>query len=894
MSNFFHCHVHSEYSVLDALSKVEPLVAKAKRFGQPAVSLTDHGNMSGTVQLYLAGKKHGIPVFPGFEGYLVQDTQDKDAKRYHVGLLALNYNGYKGLVRLTSESHKRENFHKFPRFDFTHLSLLSEDYKDDVAILTGCYFGLVQQALMEDEAKAKRMIEMYAGMFTHTFVELQDHGINHGDGHYDSDIVDWLYSTAMQVGVPVLASQDSHYLDQNDRTAHNLMKRSVYGNGESGDDSEFPGDSFHLTTTHWVRGHYEPSVWSEVEIGHKHLLDLNNVSLPALDTFKSHAPVVKGPKADSTLRRIVTRALNGGGYSKRYYTQADHELDTIKHLGIADYILLWWDIVQWCKSKDIFIEARGSANGSVVCYLTGITQVDPIKNGLLFERFLSKDRIKPPDIDMDVEASQRMRLVQYIQRKYTTVQIGTYSKLGKNIDPDTGEERGSVLVTYLTGLKKRDPEKFDRKYKGRINSIEDVSKVVSKADGSALRRLAKQTARKSYGVHAAGILMEGDEQPISDYVPTMLVASSDTTVTQYTMDDVEKLGYMKLDVLGVNYLGVLRRAQELIGRTDPTDFSWIPDNDPAACAIARSGRARTGIFQFDGYSMAKGGKAMKVRSTTDFTVANALYRPAVTDNGLDKVYIARRNSAAERAKVTYPHPAFEKNLKDTHGIVLYQEQVIEIMRDLGMSIEAINVFFAMVKDSGVGSASRNEQRIAEVKTEFANICASNGIADWHAAWEYVEGYAAYGFNKGHSAGYGMRGYRGAYLKAHYPLEFMSALMEVTAGSTKEMDYIKECRIMGIRILPPDVNVSGASYTMDSRRKAIRRGLSSIKGIGDSTALTIEDERVTNGEYSDLTDFCARSNVSGSKPYLKDGRTWIGVLATLRSAGALGTLGVERE
>jgi DNA polymerase-3 subunit alpha len=337
---------------------------------------------------------------------------------------------------------------------------------------------------------------------------------------------------------------------------------------------------------------------------------------------------------------------------------------------------------------------------------------------------------------------------------------------------------------------------------------------------------------------------------------------------------------------------MMRRCQELIGRSDPTDFTWIPEDDAAALKLCRTGRPYTGIFQFDGYAMAKGGKALGVKSTMDTVLAGALFRPAVMELGLDAEYIERRKNKRLRDAVTYPHPVFEKNLQETYGIVVFQEQVIQIMRDLGMSIAGINSFFDAVKDSAAGSGKRNQERFDKVYKEFADLCAQNGITDVKAAWNYVEGYVSYGFNKAHSTGYGIRGYRGAYLKAHYPLEFMSALLEVSVGQDKEQHYVAEARRMGIRVLPPEVNISGEAYTIDRKVNAIRRGFTAIKGIGPAAAAAIVEERDDNGEYTSVEDLIQRvpaRAVSGGAKYLKD-KEWTGTLKILREQGCLESLG----
>lgn len=898
MNTWWSAHTHSNFSALDGMAKVPDIVAKAAQLNQPAVGLTDHGNMAGTVQLYKAAKKHGILPFPGVEAYLLDPQatlEDKKANRYHLGLLALNLKGYQALIKTVSLSYTRPRFNRFPRITLEDLAELSEYASDDIALLTGCYFGLAQQSLVhEGYNRAEGVVGMYAKWFPHTIVELQNHSICHdhdGEDHpaTDEDIVAHMVKVADKLGLPVLATQDSHYLDQNDKVAHALMKRMVYG----GVDDEFPGDSFHFASSEWVAEHYSESIWDRVEQGADYLLSLNKLSIPALDTFTAHVPnTVANPY--KAMVKICLEELEGYDLYKRkrkvYDERLDYELDIIKDLGMAGYFMLVRNYVEWCSEKRICIEARGSANGSLVCFLMGITQVDPIKWNLLFDRFLSRDRIKPPDVDMDVEDVSRDRLVGYLERNFDTIKIGTWNKLGIRDDG-----AGSVLQSYKTYLAREVTDKDDRKAIYAISNI-DVIESINKKDYKALCRLGDMdSVYRSYGVHAGGVLLSGEHQKISEYVPQMLVASSDTHVSQFDMDDVEQLGYLKLDILGQSTLTVMRLCQEMIGIDDPTNFSWIPENDVAACKILREGRTDNGIFHFEGYTKAKGGKQMGIKSTMDAVLATGLFMPGAMNTGQTELYLQRRRDPEERERVKYIHPAFENALKDTYGAVIFQEQVINIMRGLGMSIDGINMFFKVVKDSGSGAVDRNNDRIEAVREEFEDLCRTAGIAesDIDIAWDSTAGFVSYGFNRAHATGYGLRSYRCAYLKAHYPMEFITALLQVWAGNKdKEQAYTREARRMGIRILAPDINISGKSWTLDRSAKAIRRGLVSIDGIGPAAAENIAE----NSPYKDIGDLIARTDsraVTGGRSYEKDGSI-NGVMAKLRNSGALKSIDPQEK
>lgn len=917
-SKFFHAHAHSCFSSKDAIQNVGDMVAQAAAWDQPGMALTDHGSMSGTVQLYKAGKKHGVRVFPGFEGYLVEDAADKEAKRHHFGLLATDLSSFRELAAFSSLSHTRPRFHLFPRHDLADLADLAGcRAASGLVLLTGCYFGLVQQTLVAKGAKAARsIVEMYAGWFPNTVVEIQNHNIDHPDGWTDDDIVCELVDIADSLGLPVMATQDSHYLKPGDKAAHSTMKKMIY---RKGDTNEFPGDSFHFASTEWVARHYTRSQWERAEEGAAHILSLHDLQLPALDDYKPFVPRMAkdpvkelGSKIDIGLRTYIGQAGIPTSMMKKYEERVSYELGIINKLGYADYFLHVLDIVRFCNDKQIVVETRGSGNSSLVGYLLGITQIDPLEwKYILFERFMSPDRQKPPDFDLDVEDERRGEVVGYIKHKYGAVAIGNYGSLGAREDDD----KGSILVSYNSYLRSlMNPAQFNARFgqKG-IETIAEI-KGVSGKDYRGIRRLAKLPAYKGHGVHASGLLLPGGEVKLADYVPTMLVASSDTTVSQYTMDDLDQLGLMKDDVLGQRTLWVMARCQELMGRKKKDDFSWIPLDDAETCSFLSKGIVNNAVFQFEGYAMAKGAQSMGIKKTEDCILAAALFRPACMSSGVTETYIKRRKNAALRANLRYPHPAFEKALKSTYGCVLFQEQVLQIMRDLGLDYAGINTFFKIVKDSGKGATARNVDRANEVKKQWAEICRKNGIKDRDGAWHYIEGYVKYGFGAAHATGYGVRSYRCAYLKTKYPLEFMTAVLESVAGKStgpkgqdKETRYVREARRMRIRILPPDIQISNPKWTMDPKRGAITKGLGSINGISVDRAQHIVDARPEGGWQSarEMAESLPAGILSGRQQYLDlaDGKTkkdgtprgaWIGVMKALKEAGALESLGIGRE
>jgi len=884
---FFHAHTHSKFSCLDALTPVEELVAQAAGFDQPALGLTDHGNMSGAVQLYKHAKTHGILPFPGVEAYLVKSTTDKEAERFHVTLLALDLRGYKSLVRLVSKSHQRPYFHRKPRIDMADLAHLSQtgDSKH-IALLTGCYFGLFQQTLerTQDPARAAAVAKTFAKWFPHTFIELQHHNIERGEGENitgDDQMAEACYDIAVETGIPPIAAFDSHYLMPGDKPAHDMMKKLIIRDVEPS-EAGFPGDGYHFATTAWVKRHYVRGglghVWDAMRPSYDTLIDLHSLTIPVLEDYRFYVPETPGRDSYDTLTMLCHTALGASPYDgkKKYEDRLLDELAVVKEKGFAGYLLHIKDVTDWMRGEGILYQARGSASASIICHLLGITNLDPIKWGLLFERFLDPNRTRPPDIDLDVEDVRRDDVLAYVSSQHHVTQIGTYGSL--SIRADDG--KGSIVAMYMGYVKRAHPDIA-------VKTIDDA-KHIDPDDHKAMWELADIEPYKAPGAHAAGFIVSSPEHPLSDYVPTMLIPSSDRTVTQFMMDDVEDMGFVKDDLLGLRNLTTIRRCLELLGRDPAKGLEWIPDNDNEAMKLIRGGKT-DGLFQFEGWSNAKVAREMKARSTMDCVVATSLGRPAVLEQGFDQLYVQRRRDRS--LSITYPGPIFEKHLKGTYGIVVFQEQVLSILADLGMSITDRNKLLKAVKAS-------NKKSLEAVKTfkrlrkTFEQHCQSHGMSpdETSEAWTMVESFAGYGFNKAHAVQYGVTGYRTAFLKAHHPLEYMAALLETTAGTDKERTYIHEARRMGLRLLGPSVNDSGISWSLDRNRNAIRRGLISIKGVGVKAAVDV----VHNAPYTDLADFIKRTDsraVNGGKNYPRELN---GVCLKLMKAGAFTVIGLGRD
>lgn len=938
MSYFGHLHTHLKFSAIDGMAEVDQTVQKAARLKQPFMAITDHGNMAAAVDFYTACRSLDVEPLIGVEAYLADPDHegelDGNVNRFHLGLVAKDLKGYVGLVQMVSRTHTRPRFSRFPRFTLQDLAELGNDYGKHIILTTGCFFGLVQQRLVnEGPDEAERVIKAYAQWFPYTYVELQNHGIEHvkddGGVEYvsksfknDDDITDCLYDMAMSMGLPVVCTQDSHYLNAKDKPAHALMKRMVYSSQEDG----FPGDSFHFSTADWVRKHHTEQAWASSEESMEDIFNMAKLRIPELEKFKAHVPSL-ARNAELVLQRRCETALSmyiaafSKAKQKRYRDRLAYELDVIAHVGMANYFLLVRKVVDFCEQKEICIETRGSGNGSLVLFLQGVTQVDPIMWNTDFNRFLSKDRVKMPDVDLDVQDDRRGEVIAFMAREWDIMRIGTWSKMGTYTD-DYGDEKGSVVVTYMQYLRrltdnetKEEAERkgwtkakmeeiskgrFNERY-GHINGLKEIRDLSEEDYQALLILLNMDSVYKSYGVHPGGILIAPDDVDLFELIPTMLIASSETTASQFDMDAVEKFGALKLDLLGQSSLQVMRRCQELMGRKNPNDFTWISYGDNDAHKLLREGRPDNGIFHFEGYSKAKGGKELGVRSVHDAIVATALYMPAAVNSGQKDRFIRARRTASYRERLKQEalnvHPIFEEELRDTNWLVVYQEQPLNILRALGMTEANINMTYKVLKDSGRGSAGRNAERLKAIREEFDLLCDQNGITDHDVAWHYVAGYDVYGFNRAHATGYGIRSYRTAYLKAHYPLEYMTALLQVWAGrkvgkKDKEALYVRDARRIGLRLLPPDVNVSGPSWTLDrvsAKGGAIRKGLVSVPGIGPAVAEAIS----SYAPFKSIDDLAIRVRVGNRQ--LPGAKLWIehqkmgGAFAKLDEAGALESL-----
>jgi len=878
VSEYWSVHTHSRFSANDALPSVDSLVERAKQLGYPALGLTDHGNMAGTVQLYLACQKAGIKPFPGTEIYLVHNRENKTAKRYHACVVAFSNTGYKNLVKLNTRAHRQ--FHYKPILDLADLAEMAEAGETEgLAFTTGCYFGMVVQTLINDGFDvAKALVASFAQWFPDsTYVEMQQHHIDQ-EPMSETEIGIHLELIADGLGLPMVITQDSHYTHAEDKEHHESLKRLISWSADA-DEAVFPGDGFHMADEQWMQMHHDPRRYNKGIAGLNHLLAKHTLTIPELDHYEYRVPFTTAePQETLSVRThhlladyISDKNNTGVGFrkSETYFNRLRHELEIVEVSGMAGYLLLVAEVTDHCREVDIFYQCRGSAAGSLICYLLGITNVDPIKWGLMMERFLSKDRTKPPDIDLDIESTRRLELLDWLSTRFATMQIGnwlTYSMAG-------GEDgKGSLRVRMFSSLRKQ--------------GLEAVWENIDRETRDELHLLSEMDLISGYGVHAAGVLLTSTKTELEELVPQMYIASSKTFVSQYDMHDVEKLGLVKLDVLGLKTMSVLRQTILNLSRDPKDGLDFIPLNDTKTFTMLAKGDT-AGVFQLEGGTASRGMRELKPTTVKDVIASMALYRPATMQSGATESYVKRKHGEKRQAR----HEIIERHTKDTQGILLYQEQVIAVLRDLGLDPDDLTAFLKAVKASN-GNIGDAAGVIKVMLVDIKERCARSGMDERDVEWleHALEAYAGYGFNAAHATVYGLTAYRCAWLARNHPVEFHAALLAVAAGSPKESMYLRATRQRGVRVLRADVNRSGVSYQMDPGRKAVRKGLLAIKGVGIKAATAI----TTAQPFTDLTDFTARVNprqVTGIKDLLMTGieSDLIGTVAMLHEAGALNSL-----
>jgi DNA polymerase-3 subunit alpha len=870
---FVHLHVHTEYSLLDGAVRIPALMKKVKEFGMPAIALTDHGNLFGAIEFYQEAEKAGVKPIIGVEAYVAPGSH-KDRKSssgrdtaFHLTLLAKDATGYANLVKLVSIAHLDGMYYK-PQVD---KELLSQ-YGQGLIALSGCLKGEVNSAILADnEPRAWELAAQYRDIFgrENFFMELHDHGIEQ-----QIRCNRLLPKMARDLGVGMVAANDVHFLDRSHHEAHDVM--ICIGTGCNVADEKrmrYVPELFFKSPqemSELFRDHPE-SVRNTLEIADRCNLKIE-FGVPKYPAYEPPA----GMDQNQYLRQICQQGLAG-----RYGAEADspliqerleRELGLLEKQGFVNYFLIVWDFINWAKSRGIPVgPGRGSAAGSMVAYLMGITDIDPIKFKLLFERFLNPERVSPPDIDVDFCQSRRGEVIDYVRVKYgerAVAQIATFGTMGaKSVVRDVGRVLGwsygdadrvskmipNELGITLAGIDKKNKETGQIEHTdGAIDKNPELRAAVENED--ATRQLwdyacTLEGLTRGVGVHAAGVVIS--DRDLSEYIP-LTRANDGSIVSQYSMSPLGDLGMLKMDFLGLKTLTVIHDAVQLIRRRVPDfDIDKIPLSDQPTFDLLNRGET-VAVFQLESGGMIKTCRRFDIKDIEDINAILALYRPGPMD--LIDDYIKRKKG---EEKIKYSHPLLEKVTAETYGIFVYQEQVMQAAQVLaGYTLGGADLLRRAM-------GKKDKEKMAKEREKFREGClAINGIEERQAndIFDLLEKFAGYGFNRSHSAAYAWVSYQTAFLKANYPVEFMAGVMGNEVGKTDKLTiFVAECQRMGLQILPPDINRSGLSFLPESEdgKPGIRYGLAAIKNVGEAAMQAALEEREANGVFKSLEDFCAR-------------------------------------
>lgn len=862
MMKFAHLHVHSEYSLLDGSSKIKELVARTKELGMESIAITDHGVMYGVIDFYREAKKQGIRPILGCEVYVAPNSRfdreiSGDSGKYnHLVLLAENNTGYSNLMKIVSKGFT-EGFYYKPRIDYEVL----EQYSEGIIALSACLAGEVSMNLRRgfyEEAKevALRLQSIFGeGNF---FLELQDHGIPE-----QTTVNQGLLRLSGETNIPLVATNDVHYIYDTDATPHDILlciqtQRKV----QEENRMRYDGGQYYLKSPEEMAGLF-PYAKQALENTAK-IAERCNVTIE-FGEYKLPVYDVPAPyTAFEYLKKICYEGLESRyeNPSKELTQRLDYELDTISGMGFVDYFLIVWDFIKYARDNKIMVgPGRGSAAGSIVAYCLGITNIDPIKYNLLFERFLNPERLTMPDIDIDFCYERRQEVIEYVVEKYgkdRVVQIVTFGTMSaRAVIRDVGRAL-DLGYAYVDMVAKMIPTELGITIEKALVMNPELKKLYTEDEqakylidmSKRLEGLPRHTS-----MHAAGVVIAN--APADEYVP-LSKSSDDSITTQFTMTTLEELGLLKMDFLGLRTLTVIQNAVNLANKKLPKDkqinIDRIDYDDAKVFEMISAGKCE-GVFQLESAGMKSFMKELKPHNLEDVIAGISLYRPGPMD--FIPKYIKGKN---EKDAIQYECPQLEPILSPTHGCIVYQEQVMQIVRDLaGYSYGRSDlVRRAMSKKKADVMARERQNFVYGNEEEGVKGCINNGIREEVAnhIFDEMTDFAKYAFNKSHAAAYAVVSYQTAYLKYYYPVEFMAALLtSVIDNGTKVSEYIMSCRNMGIEILPPDINEGERAFSVSGR--SIRYGLSAIKGLGGSVIDAIVAEREANGPFTSLKDFATR-------------------------------------
>ena len=858
---FAHLHVHTEYSLLDGSNKIKECVARVKELGMNSVAITDHGVMYGVIDFYRAAKAAGIHPVLGSEVYVAPGSrfskepgQGNEDRYYHLVLLAENDTGYHNLMKIVSRGFTEGYYYK-PRVDLEVL----EEFHEGIIALSACLAGEVQRyvarGLYEEGKEAALRYERIFGK-GNFFLELQDHGIS------EQQLVNQgLLRMSRETGIPLVATNDVHYTYADDVKPHDILLCLQTGKKLADEDRmRYEGGQYYIKSEEEMKALF-PYALEALENTQK-IADRCQVEIEFGVTKLPKYDVPDGWTSWEYLNKLCHEGLaeRYQPVSEELTTRLDYELSVIKTMGYVDYFLIVWDFIKYAKDHGIMVgPGRGSAAGSLVSYCLGITTIDPIRYQLLFERFLNPERVSMPDIDVDFEPEGRQAMIEYVSRKYgadCVVQIVTFGTLAaRGVIRDVGRVM-DLPYAFVDSIAKMVPQELNitldkalaanGEFRKLYQEDEQVQELVDMS--KRLEGLPRHTS-----MHAAGVVIS--QKSVDEYVPLSL-GSDGAVVTQFTMTTLEELGLLKMDFLGLRNLTVIRDAVEMIGKDTgkALDLNQINYDDKKVLDYIGTGKT-DGIFQLESAGMKSFMKELKPYSLEDIIAGIALYRPGPMD--FIPQYIKGKNN---RDDIIYDCPQLESILEPTYGCIVYQEQVMQIVRDLaGYTLGRSDLLRrAMSKKKGEVMQRERQNFVYGNEEEGVPGCIKNGIDEATANKIYDEmiDFAKYAFNKSHAAAYAVVSYQTAYLKYYYPVEFMAALLtSVIDNSGKVAEYIYSCRQMGIQILPPDINKSVGTFSVENGN--IRFGLTAIKSVGRPVIQAIIEERNERGEFKHLKDFIER-------------------------------------
>ena len=886
---FVHLHLHTDYSLLDGACEIERLVGRVKELDMPAVAVTDHGNIFGAVAFHNAAKEVGVKPILGCELYICKKEDHRAAPEgdtyNHLVVLAENDEGYRNLVKIVSEASLHGFYYK-PRVSKRFLA----EHAKGLIGLSACLKGEVAESLTEGKYEAAREAAVtFNDIFGqgNFYLEVQDQGIPE-----EKRIQPNLLKLEKELGIPLVATNDSHYLCEDDSHAQDVMV--CIQTGKSIHDTQrlkFHGNQFYVKSA---------AEMAKVFPGNEHVLERTleiaercNVRLEKVHDPFPQFEVPSGYSLPDYFEHItregfarrlnVLRELQAAGRLKHslaeYEQRLAREIDIIRQMQYPGYFLIVWDFIRYAKERNIPVgPGRGSAAGALVAYALGITDIDPLQNELLFERFLNPERISLPDIDIDFCMNRRGEVIDYVTQKYGRDQVAQIITFGTMAAKAAIKDSGRAMeIPYA------DVDRIAKMVPNTLNitidqALKDSPPLATAYDSEPQTKELIDTAKRleglvrNSGVHAAGVVIS--PQPLTDLVP-LHRTKNDEIVTAYDMKAVEKLGLLKMDFLGLTTLTIIDDALRLIEQTrgERIDLQKLELDDKVTYEKVFHTGLTSGVFQFESHGMRDVLRRYKPTCVEDLTALNSLYRPGPIQGGMIEDFVERKWG---RKKVEYDLPELESHLKETFGVIVYQEQVMQIANRLaGYSLgEADLLRRAMGK--------KDPEAMAKQRERFVRGAVERGYPPKkiEKLFDLMEQFAGYGFNKSHSAAYALLAYQTAYLKTHYPVEFMAALLTSVSGSTDDVvKYINECREMGIAVEPPDINVSDAYFTPHG--EAIRFGLAAVKNVGHNAIDSIVAARKTEGEFTSIFQFCEKVDL-----HLLNKR----VIESLIKSGAMDSLG----